>query len=59
MDWATLHLLAWQPSNTMEISFSVGALGVALDRGTPEILNTDSGPSVFPTPSPAGAERPA
>ena len=42
MDWATRHVLSWRLSNTMDASFCVGALGDALVRATPEILNTDS-----------------
>ena len=42
MDWATRHLLAWRLSNTMDVSLCVEAFDDALDRGTPEILNTDS-----------------
>ena len=41
MDWATRHLLAWRLSNTMDVSLCVEAFDDALDRGTPEILNTD------------------
>ena len=44
MDWATRHVLSWQLSNTMDASFCVEALDVALGRRTPEILNTDQGP---------------
>ena len=43
MDWATRHLLAWRLSNTMDVPFCIEALDDALDRATPEILNTDQG----------------
>ena len=43
MDRATRHVLSWRLSNTMDASFRVGALGDALVRATPEILNTDQG----------------
>ena len=43
MDWATRHVLSWRLSNTMDASFCAGALGDALVRATPEILNTDQG----------------
>ena len=43
MDWASRHVLAWRLSNTMDSSFCVDALEAALERGTPEIFNTDQG----------------
>jgi putative transposase len=44
MDWATRHVLAWRPSNTIDARFCVAALNEALVRyGTPEIFNTDQG----------------
>lgn len=44
MDWATRHVLAWRPSNTMDTRFCVEALNDALARyGKPEIFNTDQG----------------
>ena len=44
MDWATRAVLAWRLSNTMDVSFCVGALEEALARfGTPDIFNTDQG----------------
>ena len=43
MDWATRHVLSWRLSNTMDASFCVEALGDALVRATPDILNTDQG----------------
>jgi putative transposase len=44
IDWASRAVLAWRPSNTMDVSFCVGALEEALARfGKPEIFNTDQG----------------
>jgi putative transposase len=44
MDWSSRAVLAWRLSNTMDVSFCVSALEVALTRfGTPEIFNTDQG----------------
>ena len=43
-DWATRHVLAWRPSNSMDASFCIEALAEALDRyGSPDIFNTDQG----------------
>ena len=42
MDWASRHVLAWRPSNTLDAGFCTDALKEALARyGTPEIFNTD------------------
>jgi putative transposase len=44
IDWASRAVLAWRLSNTMDVSFCVGALEEALARfGRPEIFNTDQG----------------
>ena len=43
MDWHSRHVLAWKLSNTMDTGFCVAALEEALDRGRPEIFNTDQG----------------
>jgi putative transposase len=44
MDWASRAVLAWRLSNTMDVSFCVGALEEALARfGKPDIFNTDQG----------------
>ena len=44
MDWASRAVLAWRLSNTMDVSFCVGALEEALTRfGKPDIFNTDQG----------------
>ena len=43
MDWHSRYVLAWKLSNTMENDFCVAALEEALDKGRPEIFNTDQG----------------
>lgn len=44
MDWASLKVLAWRLSNTMDAGFCVAALEEALARyGKPEIFDTDQG----------------
>jgi putative transposase len=43
MDWATLKVLAWRLSNTLDASFCVEALSDTIAKyGKPEIVNTDS-----------------
>jgi putative transposase len=44
MDWFSRYVVAWAASITMEIDFCVEALTNALERGRPEIFNTDQGP---------------
>jgi putative transposase len=43
IDWYSRYVLAWRLSNTLEGSFCVELLDEALDRGRPEIFNTDQG----------------
>jgi len=43
LEWHSRYVLAWELSNTLESQFCVDALACALDRGTPEIFNTDQG----------------
>ena len=43
MDWCSRYVLAWRLSNTMDTSFCLEALEDALQRGRPEIFNTDQG----------------
>ena len=43
MDWHSRHVVAWKLSNTMDTGFCVATLEEALDRGRPEIFNTDQG----------------
>ncbi len=43
MDWYSRYILAWRLSNTLDAHFCVAALEEALDKGRPEIFNTDQG----------------
>jgi putative transposase len=43
MDWFSRYVLAWEVSVTMDTSFCLSALELALRQGRPEILNTDQG----------------
>lgn len=43
MDWHTRYILSWRLSNSLEGYFCIEALEDALERGTPEIFNTDQG----------------
>jgi putative transposase len=43
IDWFSRYVLAWQLSNTLEGSFCLEALELALSQGKPEIFNTDQG----------------
>ena len=43
LDWHSRYVLAWQLSNTLDSEFCVATLQVALQRGRPEIFNTDQG----------------
>jgi putative transposase len=43
IDWFSRYVLSWQLSNTLESSFCVEALEVALKIKQPEIFNTDQG----------------
>jgi putative transposase len=43
MDWYSRYVLAWRLSNTLEGTFCLEALAEALDRGRPEIFNSDQG----------------
>ena len=43
IDWYSRYVVAWRLSNTLEADFCVEALEDALDRGRPEIFNTDQG----------------
>jgi len=44
MDWFSRFVLSWSLSLTMEVEFCVEALKRALQRGCPEIFNSDQGP---------------
>ena len=41
MDWQSV--VAWHLSNTVDVDFCVKALEEALEKGKPEIFNTDQG----------------
>jgi putative transposase len=43
MDWYSRYVLSWRLSNRLEGSFCVEALDEALQRGKPEVFNTDQG----------------
>jgi putative transposase len=43
MDWFSRYVLAWQLSNTLDGYFCLDALQLALQKGRPEIFNTDQG----------------
>ena len=43
MDWHSRYVLAWRLSNTLDVDFCVKALEEALEKGEPEIFNTDQG----------------
>ena len=43
MDWYSRYVLAWRLSNTLEADFCIAALEEALQKGKPEIFNTDQG----------------
>jgi len=43
MDWYSRYILAWRIANSLESDFCVEALREALQKGRPEIFNTDQG----------------
>lgn len=43
MDWHSRYVLSWRLSNTLTSDFCMEALKAALERGRPEIFNTDQG----------------
>ena len=43
MDWHSRYVLSWRLSNTLEVGFCAEALMEALERGRPEVFNTDQG----------------
>jgi putative transposase len=43
MDWYSRYVLAWEVSTTLDADFCLSALEWALQRGTPQIFNTDQG----------------
>jgi putative transposase len=43
LDWYSRYVLSWRLSNTLDGSFCLEALEMALAQATPEIFNTDQG----------------
>lgn len=43
IDWYSRYVLAWELSNSLEMSFCLNALDSAFQNGQPEIFNTDQG----------------
>ena len=43
IDWYSRYVLSWKLSNTLDANFCVEALEEALEKGKPEIFNTDQG----------------
>lgn len=43
MDWFSRYVLSWELSNSLDASFCVSALRCALEKGRPQIFNTDQG----------------
>jgi putative transposase len=43
IDWHSRYVLAWELSNTMDVSFCLKALENALTQSQPKIFNTDQG----------------
>ena len=43
IDWYSRCVLSWQVSNTLDASFCIEALMKALERGQPEVFDTDQG----------------
>lgn len=49
MDWFSRYVIAWELSNSLDITFCIEALELSLSRGHPNIFNTDQG-SQFTSP---------
>jgi len=43
IDWHSRYVLSWRLSNSPDVDFCVEALDAALERGRPEVFNTDQG----------------
>ena len=43
MDWYSRYVVAWNLSNTLDAQFCVEALEEALEKGRPDVFNTDQG----------------
>src|SRR3954451_2749184 len=43
IDWFSRYVLSWRLSNTLEVRFCLEALDEALQRGRPQVFNTEQG----------------
>lgn len=43
IDWFSRYVLSWRLSNSLETYFCIEALEEALEKGSPDIFNTDQG----------------
>ncbi|KEQ16114.1 integrase [Endozoicomonas montiporae] len=43
IDWYSRYVVSWELSNTLDADFCIHALDRALERGEPDIFNTDQG----------------
>lgn len=43
IDWYSRYVLSWRLSNTLDVTFCIEALEEALEKGCPEIFNSDQG----------------
>lgn len=43
LDWFSRYVLSWRLSNSLDTSFCIEALEEALEKGCPDIFNTDQG----------------
>ena len=43
IDWFSRYVIAWEVSTSLDTSFCLNALNQALEKGSPEIFNTDQG----------------
>jgi putative transposase len=43
MDWYSRYVVSWSTSITLDVGFCLEALDRAIEKGNPEIFNTDQG----------------
>ena len=43
LDWFSRYVLSWKLSKNLETKFCIEALNMALEKGTPQIFNSDQG----------------
>ena len=43
IDWYSRYVFSWRLSNTLDVTFCIDALEEALEKGCPEIFNSDQG----------------